>query len=240
MAEMKADPAWKIEVPKNENIATMLSYSPEYYKQRIKKLGFIGKDTILLDAGCGAGYWSVAASYLNKKVCGVDLTEKYLSYAKTFKKKFNRKNIDLKSGKIEKLPYKDNYFDYIICYSVWMFTDKEKALKEFYRVLKPSGKIYLGSIIGYSWYPRLIIQGIGQGKISLVADCLRAMSKKIPSTAMGTKKILEDNGFSAIKLSSDANIGNKKIKVKPIYNAKRWGFWEIFEVLAYKKGRNEN
>jgi len=232
MAEI--DKVWKIEIPENQNIAIMLSFPPKYYKDRINKLGFVGKDTVLLDAGCGAGYWSIAASYFNKKVCGIDLAEKYLSYAKTLKKKFNRANIDLKSGKIEKLPYKDNYFDYIICYSVWMFTDKEKALKEFYRVLKPSRKIYLGSIIGYSWYPRLIVQGIGQGKISLVVDCVRAMYKKIPSTAIGTKKILEDNGFSAIKLSSDANIGNKKIKVKPIYNAKRWGFWEIFEVLAEK------
>jgi len=235
MAEI--DKVWKIEIPENQNIAAMLSFSPKYYKDRINKLGFVGKNTVLLDAGCGAGYWSIAASYFNKKIYGIDLTKKYLEYAKKLKKVFKRNNLDLELGKVEKMPYRDNSFDYIICYSVWMFTDKEKALKEFYRVLKPGGKIYLGSIIGYSWYPRLVIQGLKQGRLGLILDCFKAINRKVPSTANQTKKIIEKNGFNLLQLSSDADIGSKKIKIKPIYNAKKWGFWEIFEVLAQKKGR---
>jgi len=228
------DKGWKIASPDNENIATMLSYPPKYYEERIKKLGFTGEDKVLLDAGCGAGYWSAVGSYLNEKVSGIDLTEKYLNYARKIKSRLNRQNIDLKLGNVEKLPYKDSSFDYIICYSVWMFLDKEKALREFRRVLKPAGRLYLGSLIGLSWYPRVILKAVKEGKPGIVYSALAAIFKGIPLTEKKTRQMLENNGFKIIDLTADGEAGKKKIKIKPIYNAKRWGFWEIFEVLAEK------
>ena len=56
----------------------------------------------------------------------------------------------------------------------------------------------------------------------------------LPVTAKNTKRILEENDFCVLKVSGDGKIGNKNIKVKPIYNEKKWGFWEVFEILAKK------
>ncbi len=233
---VKISRAWKISQPENVNIAIMLSYPPSYYRRRLQKLGFAGKDKILLDAGCGGGHWSVVASYLNNKVYGIDLTEKYLSYAKDLKKRFRRENIDLRQGKVEKLPYKNNSFDYIICYSVWMFTDKEKALKEFYRVLKPGGLLYLGSIIGHAWYPQLISKGLKEKKFGLIPGAVKSILNGVPLSEEKTKELIEENGFQLLELSSDGKVGNKKIKVQPIYQGKILGVWAVFEVLAKKKG----
>ena len=233
---VEIDKVWKIEIPENQNIAAMLSLPLKYYKDRINKLGFVGKDTMLLDAGCGAGYWSIAASYFNKKIYGIDLTKKYLDYAKKLKKVFNRNNLNLKLGKVEKLPYEDKTFDYIICYSVWMFTDKEKALKEYWRVLKPGGLLYLGSIIGHGWYPRLIFKGFKEKKIGLIFGAIKSILNGIPLSAKKTKELLQENGFQILELSADGKVGNFKIKVRPIYKGKILGIWTVFEILAKKKG----
>ena len=226
--------SWKIGKVDNENIAVMLSHSPVYYRERLKKLGFFGKNKILLDAGCGAGHWAIAASFLNNQVFGIDITEKYLNVARALKKNFHRQNINLKLGRIEHLPYQDNFFDFIICYSVWMFTDKEKALAEFARVLKPGGKLYLGSLTGKMWYPRLIWKGLKQGDFQLIWSSLKAISQRIPLNPVVVRQLLEKQGFQIIEFNADGKIGQKNIKVKPIYNDKIWGIWEIFEILAQK------
>ncbi len=176
----------------------------------------------------------MAASFLNKEVYGIDLTEKYLEVARTLKKNFHRQNISLKLGKIEHLPYQDNFFDYIICYSVWMFVDKEKALAEFWRVLKPQGKLYLGSLTGKMWYPRLIWKGLKHGDFQLIWTSLQAIVKRIPLSPILVERLLEKQGFKILELGADGKIGQKNLKIKPIYNDKIWGIWEVFELLGEK------
>lgn len=50
-------------------------------------------------------------------------------------------NIEWNIVNAEEIPYKDNSFDYVsIAFGIRNVTDREKALKEIRRVLKPSGK----------------------------------------------------------------------------------------------------
>ena len=50
------------------------------------------------------------------------------------------KRINIKQGSIYKLPYRDNYFDFVICSEILEhLSDDKKALLEVERVLKPSG-----------------------------------------------------------------------------------------------------
>ncbi|KKQ18778.1 MAG: hypothetical protein US31_C0002G0123 [Berkelbacteria bacterium GW2011_GWA1_36_9] len=233
---MKIHPDWKIkEEVINENIKTMFKNPPSYFRKRLEKIGFFGKDKIMLDAGCGAGYWSIAGTYLNKKVYGIDITPKYLAYAKILKSRFKKRNLGLILGKIEKLPYENNFFDYIISYSVWMFTDKNQSLKEFYRVLKPGGKLYLGSITGPAWYPGLIIKGLKLGRRELIISGFISIFRGLPLSTKKTGQILERNNFQVLEIAGDGEIGEQKIKVKPILPAKFLGFWNIYEILAIKK-----
>lgn len=236
-------PAWNAKNLPSENIATMLSYKPEYYSKRLLKIGFQGAKTKLLDAGCGAGHWAIAASYLNKEVKGIDSTEKYLSVARDLKKNFMCENLDLVLGKMENLPYKDNYFDYVVSYCVWMYTDREKSLKEMYRVLKPGGKIYLGAVTGFGWYLKLIIEGLMKGNRSLILLSLGAIRRKIQTNEKDARRYFAKLGFKILALGSDGALGDKEIQVTPIYSPKILGFWNVYEILAQKvkkKGKNEN
>jgi len=46
-------------------------------------------------------------------------------------------------GTIENLPFSDNVFDVVCCFSVLQYLNEEMAMREFYRVLKPGGKLLL-------------------------------------------------------------------------------------------------
>jgi len=53
------------------------------------------------------------------------------------------KDIDV-AGKVEKIPFKDNEFDSIVCTQVLGDVyDLKKAFSEFYRVLRPEGKVLI-------------------------------------------------------------------------------------------------
>ncbi|MCL5407575.1 MAG: class I SAM-dependent methyltransferase [Patescibacteria group bacterium] len=227
---------WKIEIPVSlKHIASVLSYPPKYYERRIQKIGFVGKDTKVLDAACGAGVWAIAASYLNQEVMGIDSTERYLAVAKDINTKFKRKNLKLSLGKLEKLPYSNEYFDYIICYDAWMYTNRLESLKEMDRVLKSSGKIYLGSIAGLGWYLAMLVQGFKKGDRNLILMALKSIKNRVYMTENESRKIVEKQGFKILAIGSDGQIGQKNIEVEPQFKNKFLCFWNVFEILAEKR-----
>lgn len=98
----------------------------------------------ILDAGCGTGR---NIEYLSKygTVYGVDFSEDALDFCK--KKGLNNFNL----GKIEDLPYKDNYFDLVTCFGVLYhqgIKDDLKAVKELSRVCKPRGYVLITTPAG--------------------------------------------------------------------------------------------
>jgi len=227
--------SWKVSVlPSLGHIRSVLSFPPRYYQKRIQKIGFTGKNTRLLDAACGAGIWAIGASYYNRNVEAIDATEKYLAVAKDINAQLKRKNLKIKRGKLENLPYPDNYFDYIICYDAWMYTQRAKSLREMARVLKSGGKIYLGCIAGLGWYLSLIVQGLIRGDRGLILLALGAMKNRVFMAKKTSLYFLAKEHFQVLGFGSDGQIGDPKIKIKPVYPPKFLGFWRVYEILAEK------
>ncbi|MCL1864053.1 MAG: class I SAM-dependent methyltransferase [Defluviitaleaceae bacterium] len=113
----------------------------EYYINRIDNLMLSGDK--ILDAGCGSGAWSIALSQRYKSVVARDLSQDGLDVFNAVKSLMGINNIQTDRGDLEKLPYDDNSFDDIFCYSVIMYCNVPDVLSEFFRVLKPSGRVYL-------------------------------------------------------------------------------------------------
>lgn len=112
----------------------------------VKELG-LKTGQRLLDAGIGTGPLELAlirAEILDVQIVGVDLSEQMLNRAKVkLANKF--KNLDLIRLDLNSpLPFPENYFDRIASSNTFYILQNQlDALKEFYRVLKPGGRIVI-------------------------------------------------------------------------------------------------
>lgn len=108
----------------------------------------------ILDAGCGTGArlqhlievgnWTQEIG-LKPQTVGVDLFSEALKFCKI------RKLKDLVQASVEDLPFRDETFDFITSYDVLVCVpDDEKALREYYRVCRPGGKVFL-TVAAFNW-----------------------------------------------------------------------------------------
>ena len=106
-------------------------------------------DTLFLDAGCGiGGSTRLLARQFKCRVIGVDLADKFIEAA-TFLTQCTRLEtlVSFQQGSILDLPFEDNTFDAVLCQHVLMnIEDKTTAVKEFFRILKPDGKLMFHEI----------------------------------------------------------------------------------------------
>lgn len=89
-----------------------------------------------LDAGCGTG---INLGYLSSFEASFGFD--YSKYALQFCKRRGHNNII--QADAERLPFKDNSFDVITAFDLLEHVDDTKALREFYRVIKPNGYLIL-------------------------------------------------------------------------------------------------
>ncbi|MFJ8237489.1 class I SAM-dependent methyltransferase [Ureibacillus sp. NPDC094379] len=101
----------------------------------------INRTSHILDVGCGTGQ---TAAYLahkyEAKVTGIDINPTMVEKAKR-RMKTNHLIVKIIQGSVEKLPFPDHHFDYIVSESVLSFVNKPRALKEICRVLKNGGRL---------------------------------------------------------------------------------------------------
>ena len=103
----------------------------------------------VLDAGCGIGGSSrLLAQQFDCRVMGIDLADKFINAANFLTRCTKLETlVSFKQGSILDLPFDKNKFDYILCQHVLMkIKDKLTAVKEFFRILKPGGKLILHEI----------------------------------------------------------------------------------------------
>jgi SAM-dependent methyltransferase len=102
-------------------------------------LPFNGNKKKILDAGCGPGIYSLTLLKKNFDVFAIDIDKEKLDFLKK-----NSNLIHLTLGDITKLPFKSNFFDFIVCSDVLEHIKEDgKALSELTRVLKIGGTMVI-------------------------------------------------------------------------------------------------
>ena len=96
----------------------------------------------ILDVGCAWGRMFNLYYGYNLDVYGVDISDVMIKECiNNWQKNDNINNF--KISEAEKIPFPDNHFNNIVCFATFDATYQDKALKEFFRVLKPEGNLYL-------------------------------------------------------------------------------------------------
>jgi ubiquinone/menaquinone biosynthesis C-methylase UbiE len=124
--------------------------SPERYKIlppfNILKYLNLQKDDIMIDIGCGTGYFTLPASKIigpGGRVIGLDISEEMLDEVRS-KIENNGINIELMLSNELELPLRNSLGTFVLMSNVLHEAeDKGALLKEANRVLKPGGRLAL-------------------------------------------------------------------------------------------------
>ena len=226
----------------------MWSTDANIYKHRLEAIGFNNLDDVL-DAGAGFGQWAFCLAEMNKNVVGLELDENRVASAKIVAEHFSRSNLKFVQGSIEELPFDDNSFDAVYCYSVIFMSDFHRSMKEFYRVLKPEGRLYFCAN-GYGWYFFNLIENhnpssdFSPRKMALktfVNTFKYYLHGKVQSgdqyilSKGNARKIAKRVGFKNIEFAGDGKLSvNGAVLGKSFYETKKYGMTNIYEALCQK------
>ena len=148
----------------------------------------------VLDLGCGTGLDVILAAEKvgqGGRVIGIDMTDEMLSIAQKKVDSLQLNNVELKNAFIEAIPLDNMSVDRVISNCVInLSSDKDKVMREVYRVLKPTGSISFSDIVIDDNIPNWILK-----QAALYATCVSGATQ-----LENYLKIMQSVGFKNCKV----------------------------------------
>ena len=145
-----------------------------------------GGNKKVLEIGCGTGLFTEQLALTEHQIVAIDISSTLLNLAK---KRINRSNVVFEKEDAHKTSFGNDSFDFIVGSSALHHLDSGAALKEFFRILKPGGKIMFTE-------PNMLNPQIAvQKNIPFIKKLAGDSPDEKAFIKWSLKKILAGNGF---------------------------------------------
>jgi len=118
----------------------------------------------VLDLGSGGGIDVLLSAKRvgpTGKAYGLDMTDEMLALARENQRKAGVENVEFLKGEIENIPLPDNSVDVVISNCVInLSADKDRVLRETFRVLKPGGRFAVSDVVTRGQIPADVRENI--------------------------------------------------------------------------------
>ena len=149
---------------------------------------------IVLDLGSGGGIDVLLSARRvgpTGRAYGLDMTDEMLALARENQRKAGVQNVEFLKGEIERIPLPNNSVDVIISNCVInLSADKDRVLRDTFRVLKRGGRLAISDIVVRGEIPAAI-----RGKMELWSGCIAGALEESDYCAK-----LQTAGFEAIEV----------------------------------------
>lgn len=146
----------------------------------------------VLDLGSGGGIDVLLSARRvgpSGKAYGLDMTDEMLALARENQRKAGVENVEFLKGEIESIPLPDNSVDVIISNCVInLSADKDRVLREAFRVLKPGGRFAVSDVVVRGEVPAEIRKNV-ELWIGCVAGALQDTEYRDKLAAAGFEQI---------------------------------------------------
>jgi arsenite methyltransferase len=119
---------------------------------------------VVLDLGSGGGIDVLLSAQRvgpAGKAYGLDMTDEMLALARENQRRAGVENVEFLRGEIEQIPLPDNSVDVIISNCVInLSADKDRVLREAFRVLKPGGRFAVSDVVVRGSVPDAVRQSM--------------------------------------------------------------------------------
>ncbi|HER40266.1 MAG TPA: arsenite methyltransferase [Salinimicrobium catena] len=156
-------------------------------------------DTVI-DLGSGAGNDCFIARHetgASGKVIGIDFTPAMIKKARSNAEKLGLNNVEFREGDIDDMPVSSEVADVVVSNCVLnLVPDKEKVIKEIFRVLKPGGHFSISDVVLVGSLPTAL-----QEDAEMYAGCVSGAIQKDDYL-----NYIKEAGFKSITLQKEKPI----------------------------------